>query len=239
MPALVVENNNMLLSLLIPTMTSRQQVFTQLYEALQIQIRTSQWASEVEILIELDGGEASIGQKRNALVGRASGLFVAFIDDDDLVSPDYVDLICSAITREPKIDCIGIKGVITFRGSHPQEFFYSLRYTEFYSKNHTYFRPPYHLNPMRREIAVRYRFLDVSYSEDFEWAEQIRRDRALINEEFIDSVLYYYRSRRSWSYQWLLDITEPVRHRFGIRLTNRFAVQKAIRSVAPKTSTTE
>lgn len=225
----------MLLSLLIPTITSRQQLFAQLYESLQLQIRESQWASEVEILFELDSGEASIGQKRNVLVSRASGLFVAFIDDDDLVSPDYVDLICSAITRRPEIDCIGIKGVITFRGSHPQKFFYSLRYTDFFSRNHTYFRPPYHLNPMRREIAARYQFLNVSYSEDFEWAQQIRRDGALKSEEFINSVIYCYRSRRLWIYQWLLDATEGVRHRFGIRLTNRFVVQKAAGSIAPKT----
>jgi hypothetical protein len=65
----------MLLSLLMPTMTSRQRVFAQLYETLQTQIRMSRWASEVEILVELDGGEASIGQKRNVLVDRASGLF--------------------------------------------------------------------------------------------------------------------------------------------------------------------
>jgi len=224
----------MLLSLLIPTITSRSQLFAQLHESLHRQICASRWASEVEILFELDGGEASIGYKRNVLVSRASGQFIAFIDDDDEVSADYVELICSAIERRPEIDCIGIRGVITFRGSHPHEFIHSLRYTDFFSRNHTLYRPPYHLNPIRREIAARYRFLDVSYSEDFEWAQQMRRDSALRNEEFIDSVLYYYRSRRAWSYQWLLDTTEGFRHRFGIRLTNRFVVQNAVRSIAQK-----
>ena len=227
----------MLLSLLIPTITSRQRLFSILFETLKLQILASRWASEVEVLFELDSGEVSIGQKRNILLGRATGQFIAFIDDDDEVSADYVERICSAIVRRPEIDCIGIRGIITFQGSHPKEFIYSLRYTDVFSRNHTYFRPPYHLNPTRREIAAPYRFLDVNYSEDFDWAQQIRRDGALKNEEFIDSVLYYYRSRRAWSYQWLLDFTEGFRHRFGIRLTNRFVVQNAIRSISKKTDT--
>jgi hypothetical protein len=46
----------MLLSLLIPTMTSRQ-AFAELCETLQLQVRASRWASEVEILVELDSGK--------------------------------------------------------------------------------------------------------------------------------------------------------------------------------------
>jgi glycosyltransferase involved in cell wall biosynthesis len=201
-----------------------------LCDSLQQQIQSSVWNSQVEVLFELDNGELSIGRKRNLLMERASGQWIAFIDDDDLVSSDYVDLICSAIARRPEIDCIGIKAVITFRGSHPREVFYSLQYHDVFSRNHTYYRPPYHLNPIRREIARQYQFLNVNYSEDFEWAEQIRRDEVLQNEEIIDSVIYYYRSRRLWAYQWLLDVTEGVRHRFGIRLTNRFVAKKALSS---------
>jgi len=224
----------MLLSLLIPTIEPRHALFSRLLESLHTQIRASRWAFEVEVLYCLDGGAQSIGGKRNHLIGRAKGLFIAFIDDDDEVSPDYVARICETIERSPAIDCIGIRGVITFRGAHPHEFVHSLRYSDYFSRRHTYYRPPYHLNPMRLKIAAQYKFRDVSYSEDIDWALRIQRDGALKTEEFIDSILYYYRSRRAWSYQWLLDRTEAFRHRFGIRLSNRFAWQGGARSITGK-----
>ena len=222
----------MLLSLLIPTLESRSELFEQLYTELNRQIREGGWSTDAEILSEKDSGERSIGEKRNHLIERASGLFVAFIDDDDQVSADYVSRVCETIQRNPGIDCIGIRGVITFRGAHPCQFIHSLQYSDYFSREHVYCRPPYHLNPIRREIAARYRFPDVSYSEDIDWALRIRRDSALKSEAFIDSVIYLYRSRRAWSYQWMLDKTEAFRHRFGIRLANRLTIQNTIRSHA-------
>jgi glycosyltransferase involved in cell wall biosynthesis len=222
----------MLLSLLIPTIEFRRALFHRLHRELTAQILAGGWESEVEILYHSDAGERSIGGKRNDLIERARGRFVAFIDDDDAVSADYVRRVCETIRDNPKIDCLGLRGVITFRGGRPREFIHSLRYGDYFSRNHTYYRPPCHLNPMRREIAARYRFADVSYSEDIDWALRIRRDGALRREAYIDSALYLYSSRRAWNYQWLLDLTEGVRHRFGVRLSNRLAARTAIRSVA-------
>jgi glycosyltransferase involved in cell wall biosynthesis len=226
----------MTFSVLIPTLDARRELFVPLHAALTRQIREGGWDSEVEVLSLADSGVHSVGWKRNQLIARASGLFVAFIDDDDTVSPDYVSRICTTIRENPDIDCIGIRGQITFRGRHPHEFIHSLRYADYFSAGHTYFRPPYHLNPIRREIAARYRFPDVSYSEDIAWAMQMQRDGALRKEVFLDSVLYHYRSRRSWTYQWILDATESVRHRFGIRLANRLALQLAAQSLTRRWS---
>jgi glycosyltransferase involved in cell wall biosynthesis len=208
-------------------------LFESLLGALESQIRAGGRNSDVEILHLRDKGSLSIGEKRNQLIERAAGDFVAFIDDDDEVSGAYVSRICETIEGNPGIDCIGIRGVITFRGSHPHEFIHSIRYSDYFSRNHTYYRPPYHLNPIRRGIAARYKFRDVSYSEDIDWSLRMRRDEALKREAFIDSILYYYRCRRAWSYQWLLDKTEPFRHRFGIRMSNRLALH------GPAPSTTQ
>jgi len=214
----------MQLSLLIPTLECRRNQLSRLVEGLEFQIRNSGRRSEVEILPFRDAGEHSIGYKRNILLGRAKGEFVAFIDDDDEVSERYIELICCALGRRPEVDCLGIRGIITFRGSHPREFVHSLRYSDIFSRNHTYYRPPAHLNPIRRAIAVHYRFPEVSYSEDFHWALQMRDDRVLQQEEFIDSPLYFYHSRRWWGYQWLLDASEPLRHKLGIRIVNRLRI---------------
>ena len=215
----------MLLSILIPTLISRRTLFARMYTHLAAQIHRCGCQHEVEVLHLEDDGQQSIGIKRNVLVEKATGRFIVFVDDDDEVSDDYVERIVCVLRNRPEIDCIGIRGIITFRGKHPHEFIHSLQYTDYFSKRGVYYRPPYHLNPVRREIAVRYRFADVSYSEDIDWALQLRRAGALQNEAFIDSILYYYYSRRHYAYQWALDVTEPVRHALGLRAANRLRVR--------------
>jgi glycosyltransferase involved in cell wall biosynthesis len=220
----------MTLSILIPTLESRREQFRDLSERLTSQIRDAHLEDKVEVLYERDDREASIGAKRNALVTRACGLFVAFVDDDDDVSDDYVATICEVVNRRPDIDCIGIKGIITFRGGHPHEFSHSLKYRDYFSRGHKYFRPPYHLNPIRRAIAIRFPFRPVSYSEDVEWALRLNKAEALQREEFIDKPLYFYKSRRWWVYQLLLDWSEPVRHALGLKLVNRPWLSASFRS---------
>jgi len=216
----------MILSVLIPTLESRREQFHYLWERLASQIRAEQLQDKVEVLYERDDRELSIGAKRNTLVHRACGRFVAFIDDDDDVSDDYVSSICQVIERRSDIDCIGIKGIITFRGEHPREFTHSLRYRDYFSRGHTYFRPPYHLNPILRAIAMRFPFRSVNYSEDVDWALRLQQAAALRKEGFIEKPIYFYKSRRWWSYQLLLDWSEPVRHALGLTMVNRLRMSE-------------
>jgi glycosyltransferase involved in cell wall biosynthesis len=218
-----------ILSLLIPTLESRRAQFEALRHVLTQQIAAAHLESDVEILSLCDNGSQPTGAKRNALLERAAGEFVAFVDDDDEVSGEYVASICDAIRQYPDVDCIGIKGVITFRGGHPKEFIHSIRYGDYSSAGGVYTRPPYHLNPIRRSIAAGCHFKEVYYSEDIEWALRILHDRRLQSETFIDKPLYHYHSRRPWFYQWLLDTTEPVRHFLGLRMTNRFRFHRRTR----------
>lgn len=215
-----------LLSILIPTIESRKETFLRLHHKLSAQIERQALQSEVEVLTMQDDGRLSIGHKRNALLEQASGSFVVFIDDDDDISDDYVRLIAEAVRRQPEIDCIGLKVQITFRGRHPRLMTYSLCHQEFHTENGVYLRPPQHITPIKRDIAQRYKFADTSYSEDYDWALQMRRDHALQREYFIDEVLYYYFSRRRWAYQWLLDRTEFPRHLLGLQFVNRVRLKR-------------
>jgi len=216
-----------ILSILIATLESRRDQFAHIFGRLTAQVRAAALTGEIEILSLCDNREASIGTKRNRLIGQARGHFVAFVDDDDDVSDDYISKISAIIRGHPEIDCIGIKSIITFRGSHPQEMTYSLRYDDYFSRGHSYFRPPHHQNPMLRSVALKYPYLDASYAEDAEWALRLRRSRALRREEFIDTPLYFYKARRWWPYQLLLDWTEPVRHALGLRSINRLRLRRA------------
>ena len=216
----------MLFSILIPTLESRKATFQKLHAELSHQIHSQNLSQDVEVIHLCDAGELSIGAKRNALLDQASGDFLAFVDDDDLVSPDYVSRICHAIGLDPSVDCIGIRAIITFRGARPSPMSYSVHNRDISSRGHEYFRPPFHWNPIRRTIATRYRFPDVSYSEDFHWALLMRDDGVLRRETPIDSPIYFYLSRRWWPYQFALDITEGLRHSFGLTMVNRLRLKR-------------
>lgn len=214
----------MTLSILIPTLESRRLLFERIFMQLTDQIRINGLEREVEVLWLRDDKVMTVGAKRNELLRRACGDFVAFVDDDDSVAPDYVARICQTLHANPQVDCIGIKGIIRFRNSHPTEFIHSLQYREYSSRNGRYLRPPYHLNPIRRAIACRYDFAPISYSEDIDWALRLCRDGALRSEVFLEGPLYFYASRRYWPYQWMLDRTEWIRHALGLTMVSRVRI---------------
>ena len=61
---------------------------------------------DAEIIYDIDEGQVSIGVKRQRMLHKANGEYIVFIDDDDLVAENYVDLILGALKTGP--DCVGI-----------------------------------------------------------------------------------------------------------------------------------
>lgn len=59
---------------------------------------------DVELLYLMDSKRRTVGEKRNALLDMAVGEYVTFIDDDDEVSPDYVERIYRTIVECRKGD---------------------------------------------------------------------------------------------------------------------------------------
>lgn len=221
-----LHNSTLILSILIPTLRQRRAVFERLRRKLVLQIVDAGLQEDVEILSCEDRGEIPTGAKRNQLLNAASGRFVAHIDDDDAVHPRYVRLVVDALRGSPHVDCVGIRGVVTFRDRKPRLFEYSLHHKQYRTEECVYKRPPHHLNPIRREIATSYYFEPVWTAEDSDWAMRLSRDNALRREQFLDATLYYYYSRRWWPYQALLDHTEFFRHPLGIQLSNRHRLRR-------------
>jgi len=180
------------LSILIVTLETRQEQFEKLLKSLENQITENNLQDEVEILTFSDNFDYPVGLKRNELLQQASGLFVAFIDDDDVVAEDYVQVIVQAIKSFPDIDCVGMKGKLVSKTLGEKEFIHSVRYTEFTEDEQYYYRPPNHLNPIRAEIAKQFMFPILNRGEDFNWAMQLSIKQVLQREVFIDKVLYYY-----------------------------------------------
>lgn len=174
----------MLLSILILTINSRKHLFDELIASLQAQYK----GDEVEILY--DDSKDCIGCKRNNLLSEACGLFVVFIDDDDEVSPNYIAWILQAIKENPDADCIGIEGTMTTNGGNEEKWKISKDYT-WHKDGGIYYRSTNHISPVRREHALRVRFPETNWSEDYDFSKKIKR---FLNKEVkIEHPIYHYK----------------------------------------------
>lgn len=148
-----------------------------------------QLTDEVEVIVNVDDGQLSIGDKRNALLKEATGDYIAFIDDDDMVRTTYVPNILTAILTDP--DCVGIEGIMTTNGSTSGRLFiHSLRYHIWFEDNGIYYRNPNHLSPVKRELALKTGFPGINHGEDHDYS---RRLLPLLNTEcYIKGPIYHY-----------------------------------------------
>lgn len=179
-----------LFSILICTLPERKEMFESLYDNLIVQIKRLGVIDAVEILSN-DSTDITTGKKRNILLEQASGKFSAFIDDDDLVSDDYIEKIVSCIEANPEIDCIGIKGQITFNGLKTKDWEISIDFGRWYEDNKKYCRTPNHISPIKTTIAKKVNFIDVTVGEDIDFSQRILP--LLKKEHKLDGNIYWYR----------------------------------------------
>lgn len=173
-----------LLSILVCHTPDRQDFLRRLNGILDPQL-----TSNVKVFID-DSRYKSIGRKRNDLMNRADGKYVCFIDDDDRISKNYIELLMRGIRQG--YDCCSLVGEITWDGQNPKRFVHSIKYSDYFEKDGVYFRPPNHLNCIKKEIAEKFRFPEKNHSEDTEWAMAICKANAIRSEHEINDTIYYY-----------------------------------------------
>lgn len=179
------------LSILISTLTSRAALLGPLLLKLSHQLHQLP-VQDVEIVVFEDQKEHTVGWKRNRLIDEARGIFVCFVDDDDDISDDYVWQLREAIMRNPKVDCVGFRGLMSVAGQGSRQVHYSLENTANMESGGTYYRYPGHLTPVRKEKVLECRFPDQSFGEDADFSMQLARRKCLRSEAFVDKVLYHY-----------------------------------------------
>ncbi len=181
----------MKVSLLVCSTTWRTRYLVRLLNCLEPQV--ARFATEVELLISTDGGQKTIGRKRNELIAQASAPYLCFIDDDDRVAPTYLEDILAALTRTPDPDCVALEGIVTFDGEHPCRFVHSIAYRHWFDVDGVFYRPPNHLNVVRADLARQVAFPDISYGEDRDWSARLLP--LLRTEAPVSRTLYYYEYR--------------------------------------------
>lgn len=152
--------------------------------------------NDVEFIVAIDNKKISIGDKRQELLNLAAKDWIVFFDDDDIPSPNYVNLILNAIYESSTADCIGIRGTMTTNGENPKTWCHRFGLPikgdgiTPASNEYDYLRPIIHFNPVRREKALQAGFRNMSFGEDMDYAKRLN---PLLEEEiFINENLFHY-----------------------------------------------
>jgi glycosyltransferase involved in cell wall biosynthesis len=133
----------------------------------------------------------SIGEKRQRLVDVASGEYIAFVDDDDSVSPDYVEQILKAI-RAHGADVITFRQEAWYCGKKAEVHFHSQHvHDEPFRPGAVIRRGPWHVCAWRKAAISECQFLHCNYGEDAAWVQQARQH--IRRASHIDRVLHTYR----------------------------------------------
>jgi hypothetical protein len=179
-------------SILILTQPSRERYLDRLLSILEPQVREFK---DVELCIKMFDGTRSLGENRTEMVRDARGTYVNFVDDDDLVSKDYVKLIRQNLVDD--VDYIGFRVQCYWDGKKLLPTFHSLRYKNWHDDDKGYYRDLSHLNPIQRRHALKVPF-DGGHGEDGRWADAMRTLGVVKTEHYIDAVMYeyYFRSKK-------------------------------------------
>jgi glycosyltransferase involved in cell wall biosynthesis len=173
-----VPANEIKFSILILSIPSRNESLMAAMKQLQEQADATGQGKAVEILVLLDNKSKSIAEKRNDLLQAARGKYIAFLDDDDAVSKDYMSAILQAIDAND-VDCITFNQWCTINGEPMDvEFGIGNPHGQLWRDEDGFLgdikRPPYHMCVWRREIAQSEVFNSVygangQSSEDIDW----------------------------------------------------------------------
>ena len=175
------------LSILILTLPTRIDSYARLIKSLNLQVIQNNLMGRVQILSLCDTKEISVGEKRNILLNKSCGRYVCFIDDDDVVAPDYLIKIISALSSNAD--------VITFCGDYVEKeiitaFSISMVHRGNFNHPNIFYRLPNHLCPLKREIALSCQFTNKNFGEDSDYADKI--NKYIKNEYHIQDKLYFY-----------------------------------------------
>lgn len=159
---------------------------------------------DVEFIVCLDNKKRTIGEKRNDLLNMANGEYLAFIDDDDTVSSDYVDSIMQALKANPGVDVVTFDQDAKFEDGNSFIVHWDLKNKSneqpTRNKGGKYLdinRPPWHMCVWRSELAKRERFPDIKVGEDWQWCSKVLRH--IKTQARIPRVLHYYRYAKATS----------------------------------------
>jgi len=182
-----------ILSICVCTILERKDMYISLSNKIMNQIHkvSKKYNYDVANLYTHANNHLDIGTKRNNLLNDVQGHYIVFIDDDDDISDDYVELIIDAIISNENVDCIGIKGIITTDNIETKKWEISKDFGSWYESNNVYYRTPNHISPIKTELArLSGGFPPLKQGEDYQYSMNVLP--LLKTEIKIDKEIYHY-----------------------------------------------
>lgn len=186
------------LSILIPTIPERNDfvysLIGELHRQRQNLVLNDSKLGDVEFVIDnsarfLSGGP-SIGTKRQMLLDRADGEYLLFLDDDEGIAGNYLEVILQL--------CETGADVCTFRSIAKLEQYWTVIDMSLMNEENEQASPdiivkrrPWHINAIRSDIAKQFCFEDINYGEDWKWMEQVLTKCE--KEAHTDAIIHEYR----------------------------------------------
>lgn len=171
-------------SILILTMPERSFLLCRLLKNLIPQLEP--WP-DIELIVKTFDERYSLGENREQLRKMATGEYLNFIDDDDLITDNYVVAIRPLLDG---IDYISFPVQSYTDGQESWKFDYSLKCSGPYGVM-SQFRDISHLHPMRRELSLAVP-MEGGREEDIRWANRLRELGIVRTEHHISETLYIY-----------------------------------------------
>lgn len=156
----------------------------------EIDRQRAPFGQQVEHIVLMDSrGARTVGEKRDELVRLARGEYLAFVDDDDRISPDYIASIMAALASEsPDVVTFyqhavwnGLQSTVIFRLGQNNGPFIPDGVTD---------RNAWHVCVWRAAIARLHHFPASNYGEDWAWARHLCADAQ--TEAHIPRILHTY-----------------------------------------------
>lgn len=179
------KKKKMKLSILTPTIPERR---TKCMYVLSDKITKQIGTLPVEHLILSDNRKRSIGEKRQSLVDIANGEYIAFCDDDDDVSPNYVSELLKAI--ETKADVITFNQKAIYNKLESEVHFGIKNQDGQFNPGGITLRGPWHVCAWNRQKVKGCVFGFSNYGEDLVWSHQARK--RIKTGHHINKVLHTY-----------------------------------------------
>lgn len=182
----------------VVTLVRRRQFFARLMRRLQPQLDAH---PGVSLYTLEDSGAEKIGEKRQRMleaVAKSGEGYVCMIDDDDLVSVDYISSICEALDTDP--DVVGFRHLYYEDGKLAGRSITSIKAKKWRTEMQPdgtarHYRTPNHLNPVRSAMACDIGFKPMQAGEDADYSDRLFKkylSRPETKEVFVDRVLYEY-----------------------------------------------
>lgn len=196
----------MKISILIPTIPSRESSLNNLLKILLPQMSTFTSSKDydnnitilkyhnfdVEIIVCSDEKKITTGEKRNCLLKIAKGKYVIYIDDDDEVPNYYINELKKACDLDS--DCFAINGKMTTDGQKEIKWRLSKDYDNVTIKENgvdVYLRKTNHITGVKRELALLAPFPNKSNAEDKGYSDTL--NPFLKTEYKIELPMYHYK----------------------------------------------